>query len=68
MDVITLTQFPSRYVMSDGAGLWAGQLRFDPKCQRGGDFSSLLRVRPGPGVHSASYKMSTRDFPWGKGG
>ena len=25
----------------------------------GGDFSSLLRVQTGPGVHSASYKMST---------
>ena len=28
----------------------------------GGDFSSL-RVQPGPGVHSTSYKMSTGEFP-----
>ena len=27
---------------------------------RGGDFASLLCVQIGPGVHSASYKMSTR--------
>ena len=31
----------------------------------GGDFSSLLRVQTGPGVHSTSYKMSTGEFPWG---
>ena len=29
----------------------------------GGDFSSLLRVQTGPGVHSTSYKMSTGGFP-----
>ena len=34
----------------------------------GGDFSSLLRVQTGPGVHLTSYKMSIRDFPGGKGG
>ena len=28
----------------------------------GGDFSSLLRVQIGPGVHSTSYKMSTGEF------
>ena len=28
-----------------------------------GNFSSLLHVQTGPGVHSASYKMSKRDFP-----
>ena len=28
----------------------------------GGDFSSLLRVQTGPGVHSTSYKMSTGEF------
>ena len=31
----------------------------------GGDFSSLLRVQTGPGVHSTSYKMSTGEFPRG---
>ena len=31
----------------------------------GGDFSSLLRAQTGPGVHSSSYKMSTRGFPRG---
>ena len=29
---------------------------FNPRCQRGGDFSSLLCVQTGPGVHLASYK------------
>ena len=33
--------------------------RFDPGCRTGGDFS-FLHVQTGPGVHSASYKMSTR--------
>ena len=28
-----------------------------------GDFSSLLHVQTGPGVHSISYKMSTGGFP-----
>ena len=28
----------------------------------GGDFSSLLRVQTGSGVHSTSYKMSTGEF------
>ena len=35
--------------------------------RRGGDFSSLLRIHTGPGVHPASYKMSSRAFPGGKG-
>ena len=35
----------------------------DPGCRRGGDFSSLLRVQTGPGVHSTSYEMSTGGFP-----
>ena len=30
---------------------------------RGGDFASLLCVQTGPGVNSASYKMSTGGFP-----
>ena len=40
---------------------------FDPGCRRGGDFSSVLRVWTGPGVHSTSYKMSrpTREFSRG---
>ena len=29
----------------------------------GGDFSSLLHVQTGPGVHSTSYQMSTGAFP-----
>ena len=28
----------------------------------GGDFTSLLRVQTGPGVHSISYKMSSGEF------
>ena len=33
-----------------------------PGVRGGGDFSSLLRVQTGPGVHPASYKMSTEGF------
>ena len=36
--------------------------RFDPGCRMDGNFSSLLRVRAGPGVQSASYEMSTGGF------
>ena len=48
--------------------VWAGRPGFDPGCRRSADFSSLLRVHIGPGVHSASYKMSTGAFPGNKGG
>ena len=34
----------------------------------GGYFSSLLSFQTGPGVHSASYKISTGGCPEGKGG
>ena len=46
---------------------WPG---FHPWCRRSEDFSSLLRVQTGSGVHSTSYKMSTvtENFPGGKGG
>ena len=37
-----------------------------PGCRTGGDFSLLLRAQTGPGIHSASYKMSTGCFPVGK--
>ena len=37
----------------------------DPGVGGGGDFSSLLRVQTGPGVHSTFYKMSTGEFPRG---
>ena len=49
-------------------GYGLGRPGFDPGCLRGGDSSSLLRVQTGPGVHSASYKMNTGDFPRGKDG
>ena len=58
----------ARWLKQQGAELRAGQPGFDPGCRRGRDFSSLLRVQTGPGVHSASYKMSTGCFPGGKGG
>ena len=51
-----------------GAWLLVGLPGFDSGCRRGEDFSLLLRVQTGPGVRSASYKMSTEGFPWGKGG
>ena len=35
---------------------------FNPGRQMGGEFPSLVRIQTGPGVHSASYKMSTRAF------
>ena len=38
-----------------------------PGVRGGGDFSSLLCVQTGPGIHSTSYKMSTRGLsPWVK--
>ena len=40
--------------------------RTNPRCWTSGDFSSPLRVQTGPGVHSASYKMSTGSFSKGK--
>ena len=48
--------------MRQGAWLRAGQPKFDPGCRKGGDISSLLRLQIDPGVHSASYKMSTREL------
>ena len=58
----------ARWLKRQGAWLWVGWPGFDPGCRRGGDFSSsLLHVQTGPGVHSTSYKMSTGDFPGGKG-
>ena len=42
---------------------WTARVRSG--CRRGGDFSSLLRVQTGPGVHSTSYKVSTGEFPRG---
>ena len=58
----------ARQLKRQGAELRAGLPGFDPGCRRGGDFSSLLRVQTGSGVHSASYKMSTGVFPGDKGG
>ena len=46
----------------------AGRPRFDPQVWGVGDFSLLLRVQTGPGIHLASYKMSTGGFPQGKNG
>ena len=60
----TILTLWAKWLKRQGAWLRAGR----PGCRRGGDFSSLLRVQTGPGVHSASYKMSTGDFPGGKGG
>ena len=45
----------------------AGWPRFDPGCQRAGDFS-LLQVQAGPEVHSASYKIVPVLSQGGKGG
>ena len=39
------------------------QPEFDPLRRRDGDFSSLLRVQTGTGVHSSSYKMNTLAVP-----
>ena len=64
------------HLPGQGAWLWAGWPRFNPGCRglrggdgvgRGGDFSSL-HVQIGSGIQSASYKMNTGGFPWGKGG
>ena len=58
----------ARWLKRQGAWLQAGWAGFDPGCRRGGDFSSLLCVQTGPGVHSTSYKLNTGEFPGGKGG
>ena len=42
-----------------------GQDEFDPGYGGSGDFS-LFRIQTDPGVHSASYKVSTGAFPWRK--
>ena len=42
---------------------YIGWKALDSGYRRDGDFSSLLCVLTGAGVHSASYKMSTGDFP-----
>ena len=55
----------ARWLKRQRAWLRAGRPGFDRGCRRGGDFSSLLRVQIGPGVHSNSYKMSTGEFPRG---
>ena len=52
----------ARWRKRQGTSLRAGRPGFDPGCQRGGDFSTLLRVQTGPGVHSTTYKMSTGEF------
>ena len=51
--------------LAQAARRLAGRAGFDPACRRG-DFSSLLRVQTGPGVHSTSCKMSTGDSPRGQ--
>ena len=43
----------------EALGYGLGRPWFEPGCRRDGDFSSLLRVQTGTGVHSASYKMIT---------
>ena len=58
----------ARWLKRQGAEIRTGRPGFDPGCRRGGDFSSLLRVQTGPGVHSASYKNEYRGLPGGKGG
>ena len=57
-----LTLVWARWLKRQGAWLRAGRPGFDPGCRRSGDFSSLLLVQTGPGVHSTSYKMSTGEF------
>ena len=42
---------------------WTAWVR--SRVSEGGDFSSLLRVQTGPGVHSVSCKMKTVGFPRG---
>ena len=48
------------YIISS-AWLWAGQPGLNPRCRRGGDFSSLLLVQTDSGVHLTSCKMSAGD-------
>ena len=52
---LRLICFISVYVRGTLRAGWPG---LDPGFGGGEDYSSLLRVQTGPGVHSASYKMS----------
>ena len=61
----------SRWIKWQGAWLRAGWPGLEPRCWRSGDFSSLLRVQTGPGVHSTSYKTikwALENSPGGGGG
>ena len=53
---------------AQGIWLWTGWSGFDPRCRRGGDFSLLLCVQTGPGMHSASCRNEYQGFPGGKDG
>ena len=59
----TITILWARWLKWQGAWLRAGRPGFKPVCRRDGDFSSLLRVQTGPGVHSTSYKRVPGNFP-----
>ena len=48
-------------------GSSSGRHRFDPVCQRGGDFSSLLHVQTGSGSTQSSIKCVLGAFSRGKG-
>ena len=58
----------ARWLKRQGLGYGLDGPGSIPGVGGGGDFSSLLRVQTGPEVHSASYKMTTGGFHWGKGG
>ena len=62
-----LSCLPNEGQVAQVANTWlcAGQPGFDPGCQRGGDFSSLLRVQTNPGPTQPPIKMSIGGFPQG---
>ena len=53
----------AQVLKQESTWLRAGRQGFDPGCRRRGDFSSLLCIQTGPGVHLTFYKISTVAFP-----
>ena len=56
--------------LAQGKSPQAGRPGFDPQVRWDEDYSLLLRVQTDPGIHLASYKMSSEEgrFPQGKNG
>ena len=63
--IIIITKTTEHRPVPEGAWLGAGRPGFDSGYRKSGDSSPALLIETDPGVHSASYKMSTGCFPRG---